>query len=149
MSCGPVNVQIQQGGSTKVAVQPFSVSAIKHAPSHYISGNDPVNHNNLSGLQGGGNNNEYYHLDKKSFDSISSGVASFISDLPSGITQTGILFPFVFSSIPTVHSNITSPYSTTYLHRIDSITTTGFHIYFSSTINNSGYKLQNLAYIIT
>jgi hypothetical protein len=149
MSCELIDVEIKPQGSTTVTIQPFSTSSLtKHAPTHYLNGNDPINHNQLSGLQGG-KSNEYYHLEKKSFDLISSGIASFILDIPSGINQTGILFPTAFSSIPTVHSNIISPITTTYLVLIDSVTTSGFHVYFSSTINNTGYKLQNLAHLIT
>jgi hypothetical protein len=149
MSCELINVEIQEHGNTTVTVQPFSLSAVKHASTHYLDGNDPVNHNNLSGLQGG-LNNQYYHLDQKAFQQISSGVASFTLDIPSGVTETGILFPFTFSSPPAVYSNIISPYSTIYLTRIeDPIAVTGFNIYFSSKINNTGYRLQTLAYINT
>lgn len=145
--CGPVNVQISEAESTVVSVQPFSLSAVKHAPTHYISGNDALNHNSLSGLQGGGGG-EYYHLDATSFRAISSGIASFSEEIPSGADTLSVAFPKNFSTAPVVISNILSPYPYTYLTSIANITTSGFDIRFSSTINDTGFKLLNLVYTV-
>jgi hypothetical protein len=145
--CGPVNVEIQKAGSTIVSVQPFSVSTVKHASTHYLSGSDQVDHNRLSGLQGG-EPGEYYHLDAASYRAISSGVVAFSVDIPSGIDSTGVLFPRLFSEVPVVISNIQSPYSYTYLTSINNISLSGFDISFSSPINNTGFKLLNLVYTI-
>jgi hypothetical protein len=145
--CGPINVEISKAGSTTVSVQPFSVSSVKHAPTHHLSGSDPLGHNNLSGLQGG-STGEYYHLDAATFRVVSSGIASFSHDIPSGTSDLSVSFPKTFSTIPVVISNILSPYSYTYLTSIREITTSGFHIDFSATINNTGFKLLNLVYTV-
>ena len=146
-SCQPSNVTVDKNCAVQVSVQPFSLSSVKHAPTHYVGGNDALDHNQISGLQGGVTN-EYYHLDAATYRAVSSGIASFSVDLPVGINSTGVLFPKTFSTPPVVIANILSPYNYTYLTSISSITTTGFNINFSSSINNTGFKLLNLAYTV-
>lgn len=151
MSCETIDVEIQEQGGTTVCVQPFSATALlRHAPTHYSGNSDPLNHNQLSGLQGG-QNEEYYHLSNAQLTSIvnlNSGIASFNVDIPSGIQQMSVPFPKTFSNIPVIVSNILSPYDYTFLTSISSVTTTGFNILFSHRINNTGFKLINLAYTV-
>lgn len=147
---GNPTISINPTGCTNVGIQPYSILPAPHANNHYISGNDPINHNNLSGLQGG-KTGEYFHLTQEQLSSVvnsNSGISSFYTDIPSGVQEMSVSFPKTFSNIPVVISNILSPYNYTFLTSISSVTTTGFNILFSRQINNTGFQLINLAYTV-
>lgn len=145
MNCETIDVEIQEQGGTTVSIQPFSATVLtRHAPTHYLGNSDPLNHNQLSGLQGGDQNN-YYHLDFDTFKSI-SGIIPFNTNIPSGVQSMNILFPKSFASPPILVNNIVSPYNYSYLLSVSNISQTGFSVNFSSTIGSTGFKLSTVAY---
>lgn len=145
MNCETIDVEIQEQGGTTVSIQPFSATVLtRHAPTHYSGNSDPINHNQLSGLQGGDQNN-YYHLDFDTFKSI-SGIIPFNTDIPSGVQSMNILFPKSFASPPILVNNIVSPYNYSYLLSVSNISQTGFSVNFSSAIGSTGFKLSTVAY---
>ena len=143
------DVSVSETGVTNVNI---GIGLPPHASTHYLSGVDPINHNSISGLQGG-SNNEYYHLTAEQYDTVtgvgdhvgSSTFLQFSQNIPSGIEETGILFGQTFSSIPSIQLSLETPYEYTYLFAAKDITTTGFTASFSDLIDNTGFNLQILA----
>jgi len=154
-----INVTVSGFDSTSVSVSETGVTNVNlgiglplHASTHYLSGVDPINHNSISGLQGGVVG-EYYHLTAEQYDTVTGvgdhvGASTFLqlsTLIPSGIEETGILFGQTFSSLPSIQLSLQTPYEYTYLVGIKEITTTGFTASFSDLINNTGFYLQTLA----
>lgn len=144
-----IDVIVSQEGSTDVII---GVGISSHAITHTSDNVDPIDHNLLSGLQGG-SIGEYYHLTAEQYDTV-TGVSDHVSSstflqlstlIPSGLEETGILFGQTFSSIPSVQVSLQTPYEYTYLVGIKEITTTGFTASFSDLIDNTGFYLQTLA----
>lgn len=144
-----IDVIVSQEGSTDVII---GVGIGLHATTHTSGNVDPIDHNLLSGLQGG-SIGEYYHLTAEQYDTV-TGVSDHVSSstflqlstlIPSGLEETGILFGQTFSSIPSVQVSLQTPYEYTYLVGIKEITTTGFTASFSDLIDNTGFYLQTLA----
>lgn len=139
------DVSVSETGVTNVNI---GIGLPKHASTHYLSGLDPINHNSISGLQGG-SNNEYYHLNEDQYNKVtgigSSTFLEFSTLIPSGIEETGISFGQTFSSIPTIQLSLETPHEYTYLFAAKDITATGFTVSFSDLIDNTGFNLQILA----
>ena len=124
-----INVTVSGFDSTSVSVSETGITNVNlgiglplHAPTHYLSGIDPINHNSISGLQGG-TIGEYYHLTAEQYDTV-TGVSDHVSSstflqlstlIPSGLEETGILFGQTFSSIPSVQVSLQTPVSYTHL----------------------------------
>ena len=156
---GDINVIVSGYDSTDVNVSATGTTSVtigdgipSHANTHYNNGSDPINHNSLSGLQGG-TTNEYYHLTADEYSTV-TGVGDHVSSstflqistlIPSGIEETGILFGQTFSSSPTVQISLETPYDYTYIIGVKNVTTTGFLVSFSDAVENTGFYLQTLA----
>lgn len=144
-----IEVVVSEEGSTNVTV---GLGLISHFNTHISGGSDQIDHNLLSGLQGG-LSGEYYHLTAEQYDTVtgvgdhvgSSTFLQFSQNIPSGIEETGILFGQTFSSIPSIQLSLETPYEYTYLFAAKDITTTGFTVSFSDLIDNTGFNLQILA----
>lgn len=154
-----ITVTVSSGDSTDVSVSATGTTSVTigtalvtHAPTHHAGSTDPLNHNSISGLQGG-TTNQYYHLTADQYDTV-TGVGDHVSSntflqlstlIPSGVEETGILFGQTFSSAPSVQISLDTPYDYTYIIGVKDITTTGFLVSFSETVENTGFYLQTLA----
>jgi len=143
------SISVSQAGETDVSI---GAGISEHAITHTSGNTDQLDHNLLSGLQGG-LVGEYYHLTAEQYSTVTGiedhvGSSTFLQlsvPIPSGIEETGILFGKTFSSIPSLQVSLETPYEYTYLFAAKDITTTGFTASFSDSIDNTGFNLQILA----
>ena len=70
---------------------------------------------------------------------------SFLTLLPTGIEETGVLFPYTFSSIPIIFSDLIQVSDTGYLVGIKNTSVSGYTAIFSDVIQETGIYLQTLA----
>ena len=113
-------------------------------PSGYITGVD------LSGYVTGdvvrpSDTGQFYPASNPSGYITGIDQISFSTLLPTGIEETGILFPYSFSGVPRVFADLALISDTGYLVGTKNITNTGYTAVFSDIIEETGLYLQTLA----
>lgn len=73
---------------------------------------------------------------------------SFRTLIPTGVEETGITFPYTFSSIPRVFADFSLYSDTGYLVGMKNIAATGYIAVFSDVIEETGLYLQTLATLV-
>ena len=140
-----IDVIVSEEGSTNVTI---GAGLVSHFGTHISGGTDQIDHNLLSGLQGG-SSEERYHLTEDQYSKVTgigfSTLLQFSTLIPSGVEETGILFAQEFASVPNVQISLETPYEYTYLVGIKNITESGFIASFSDLIGDTGFRLQTLA----
>jgi hypothetical protein len=87
----PINLAVNQVSPINLAIRD---SIPLHSQSHESGGNDSINHNSLSGLQGGGSG-DFYHLNADQYLNLATGDVVRPSDIEDFVSRndTDIFYP--------------------------------------------------------